>query len=80
MKNWLGLKSKLALGFVAILVSGLTIANMLQLYPSLAERYHEDCAQYAKSTAIAGSIMLSDGDNRDLKAFCLLYTSPSPRD
>ena len=47
----------------------LTLANMLQLYPSLAEKYHEDCAQYAKSTAIAGSIMLSDGDNRDLKAF-----------
>jgi len=52
MKNWLGLKFKLSLGFVAILVSGLTIASMLKLYPAVSDRYQEDCAQYAKSTAI----------------------------
>ncbi|QEG21798.1 hybrid sensor histidine kinase/response regulator [Mariniblastus fucicola] len=69
MKNWLGLKSKLALGFVAILVAGLTIANTLELYPSVARRYQQDRAQFAKSFAIAGSVMLSDGDSRDLKTF-----------
>lgn len=69
MKNWFGFKFRLVLGFVAILVSGLTIANGLGLYPKDSKRYSEDCAQYAKSTAIAGSIMLSDGDSRDLKAF-----------
>jgi signal transduction histidine kinase/CheY-like chemotaxis protein/HPt (histidine-containing phosphotransfer) domain-containing protein len=69
MKNWFGFKFRLVLGFVAILVSGLTIAHGLGLYPKHSKRYLEDCAQYAKSTAIAGSVMLSDGDSRDLKAF-----------
>ena len=69
MKNWFGFKFRLVVGFVAILVSGLTIAHGLGLYPKHSQRYFEDCAQYAKSTAIASSIMLSDGDNRDLKAF-----------
>ena len=73
MKNWLknkmGLRSKLALGFVAILVTALTVAHMLDLYPSIAKQQNHDRKQFARSFAIAGSVMLSDGDNRDLKAF-----------
>ena len=73
MKNWLknllGLRSKLALGFVAILVTGLTVAQMLELYPSTAEQQHKAREQFARSFAIAGSVMLSDGDSRDLKAY-----------
>ena len=72
MKNWLknkmGLRSKLALGFVAILVTALTVAHMLDLYPSIAKQQNHDRKQFARSFAIAGSVMLSDGDNRDLKA------------
>lgn len=73
MKNWLGLKSKLALGFVAILVAGLTIANTLELYPTVGKQHRQDRAQFAKSFAIAGSVMLGDGDSRDLRNFVKLY-------
>ena len=69
MKNWLGIKSKLVLGFVAILVAALTLQNMLDLAPSVVDRYAQDRGQFATSYAIAGSIMLTDGNSRDLKAF-----------
>jgi signal transduction histidine kinase/DNA-binding NarL/FixJ family response regulator/HPt (histidine-containing phosphotransfer) domain-containing protein len=69
MKNWLGLKSRLAFGFVAILVAGLTIVNTLEIVPSIAERYSRDRSQFVTSFAIAGSVMLSDDDSRDLQAF-----------
>ncbi len=69
MKNWLGLKFRLAFGFVAIVVAGLTIVNTLEIVPSIAEQYSRDRSQYATSFAIAGSVMLSDGDSRDLEAF-----------
>lgn len=69
MKNWLGLKTRMVLGFVAILVSALTIANFFEFYPLEAKQYHEDCKKYANSMAIAGSIMLRDGDNSDLRSF-----------
>ena len=73
MKNWfknmMGLKAKLAIGFVAILISGLAFASLLGLYPSVAEQHQKDRAQFGKSMAIAGSVMLSDGDSSDLKAF-----------
>jgi len=73
MKNWLknliGLKTKLTFGFVAILVTGLTVAQMCNLYPSFAQKHQQDRVQFAKSIAIAGSVMLGNGRNDELKAF-----------
>jgi len=83
MKNWLknvmGLKAKLAFGFLAILVTGLTAAQLLELSPSVQQQHRRDCSQFAKSFAIAGSVMLSDGDNRDLKALVKQWASDIER-
>ena len=73
MKNWLNVRTKMVFGFVAILISALTIANMLELYPLEARQYHEDCKKYAKSLAVAGSVMLSDGDYGDLRNYVRQY-------
>ena len=73
MKNWLNVRTKMVFGFVAILISALTIANMLELYPLEARQYHEDCKKYAKSLAVAGSVMLTDGDYSDLRNYVRQY-------
>ena len=73
MKKWLDIRTKLAMGFVAILVSALTFANIFELYPLEEKQYHLDSQKYAKSLAVAGSVMLSDGDYGDLRNFVRQY-------
>jgi signal transduction histidine kinase len=69
MKNWLGLKSKLIVGFVAIVVAGLTLAHTLELFPSIADHQRRDRGQYVNTFAISGSLMMREGDYSQIKAF-----------
>ena len=69
MSNWLGLKSKLIVGFVAILVAGLTIAHTLDLFPSVRDIHKRNRGHFVNTFAIAGSLMLRKDDERQIKAF-----------
>ncbi len=68
MKNWFGIKSKLILGFVAILLGGLAAASGLGLGHTDEQRVYRDRFRYAESFAISGSIFLTDNETHKLGA------------
>jgi signal transduction histidine kinase/FixJ family two-component response regulator/HPt (histidine-containing phosphotransfer) domain-containing protein len=68
MKNWLGIQGKLGVGFVAILIAGLTLAHSLELAPSQNEQHYSARFQFAESFAVAGSLMLSGDGKQEIKA------------
>jgi len=79
MKNWFGIKSKLILGFIAILLGGLAAASGLGIGQVDEKRVYQDRFRYAESFAISGSIFLTDNATHKLEALLKQCVKVNPK-